>query len=103
MQPYTNQSPFHISAAPAAPAAPNYQCLVDSVNYSGGIIGAFFDRRQKLQESIQRHNQQGFRLRQVLPAKVSVLTTLVQLLCLAITFLLWALEQGETLILERNL
>lgn len=95
------QTPYNAPRAPAAqPHA--YQCLVTSVDYNGGLIGAMVDRRNKLQTAIQQLNSQGFRLRQVLPAKQSIGSLLVQLLCLTVTLCLWAPERGETLIFERG-
>lgn len=92
----------YVSHPPTQHQANAYQCLVASVDYNGGIIGAFTDRRAKLQTTIQNYNSQGYRLRQVLSAKTTIGSVIVQLLCLTITLLLWAPEREETLIFERN-
>jgi|TARA_B110000495_G_C22394582_1_gene252994 hypothetical protein len=80
--------------------SPSYTAVVSSVNYVGGIIGLFIDDRKKLESAIQEKNDQGYRLRTVLPAKNSVFSLLIQLICLALTCLLWTPIRGETLIFE---
>ena len=77
-----------------------YTTIVSSVNYVGGIIGIFIDDRKKLEEAIQEKNNQGYRLRTVLPAKQSLFSLLIQGICLAITLMFWAPVRGETLIFE---
>ena len=89
--PIENQSPGQTRS---------YAAAVRSVDYVGGIIGLFFDDRKKLQAAIQVMNDEGYRLRSVLPAKNSVLSVLIQVLCLSLTLLLWAPVRGETLIFE---
>ena len=83
-----------------ASEAQSYTAVVSSVNYVGGIIGVFIDDRKKLEAAIQEKNDQGYRLRTVLPAKNSLFSLLIQLICLSVTLLLWAPVRGETLIFE---
>ncbi len=78
------------------------ECKVIAVMYTGGIIGAFSDQKMKLQVAIQEMNDAGYRLNSVLPPKVNILMALIQLICLSVTFLLWAPLPGETLIFERE-
>ena len=74
---------------------------VTSVDYAGGIIGLFIDDRKKLQNSIQISNNQGFRLRSILPPKQSIFSLLLQIFCLCLTALLWCPVRGETLVFEK--
>lgn len=81
---------------------PTVQCAVVSVAYKGGLIGMFTDNRKVLEKKIQEYNDEGFRLRSVLAAKVNVIDLIVQIICLTITLLIWAPARGETLVFERE-
>ena len=74
---------------------------ISQVTYTGGIIGMFSDRRRKLELHIQRENEDGWRLRHVLPPKNTLFQTMLQAVCLIVTVMLWAPEPGETLIFEQ--
>lgn len=80
---------------------PEIRTRVVSMFYAGGIIGLFLSRREALEHKIHEYNCRGFRLRHVLPPKVSVFTGLLQTVALLMTFALWAPEPGETLIFEK--
>ena len=67
--------------------SPALTAAVRSVDYVGGIIGLFIDDRKKLERAIQTMNDRGYRLRTVLPAKHSVFSILIQVICLSITFM----------------
>jgi hypothetical protein len=75
---------------------------VVQMNYTGGIIGIFSNKRIKLESEIQRWNGDGYRLRHVLPSKSGIAQAIVQLLCLTVTLMIWCVEPGETLVFERG-
>ena len=79
----------------------NLQCSVVSVSYKGGLIGMVADNKKILETKIQEHNDNGFRLRQVLPPKANLIDLIVQLVFLTVTLLIYAPLKGETLIFER--
>ena len=86
----------------ASSTGTTYQCRVVGVNYHGGIIGLFIDEKKKLEGVIQQWNDQGYRLREVLPAKLTILSFFFRVILLIVTLLLWTWEPGETLIFERR-
>lgn len=86
----------------AMPATLQLESKVIQMSYHGGLIGMFSDNRKKLQDEIQRWNDDGFRLRHVLPGKPGIFTVIVQAVCLFFTMMLWAPVPGEALVFERG-
>ena len=98
-----------LSLAPSPEtAAPSVQpqqlnTKVVQMSYSGGIIGMLLsNKRKKLEDEIQRWNDDGYRLRHVLPGKPGLADVIVQAIILVCTFMLYAPTPGEALIFERN-
>ncbi|MFA4844947.1 MAG: hypothetical protein WC654_00085 [Patescibacteria group bacterium] len=81
-----------------------FESRVATLSYAGGLIGAMTGglQRRKLETTIARYNEEGYRLAHVLPAKTGILFHLIGLVCLLITLFLWAPQPGETLIFERR-
>ncbi|MBI4438151.1 hypothetical protein HY631_04335 [Candidatus Uhrbacteria bacterium] len=91
------------SPGPAEVPVP-VESRVATLSYAGGLVGAMTGglQRRKLETTIARYNEKGYRLAHVLPAKTGILFHLLALVCLLVTLFLYAPQAGETLIFERR-
>lgn len=79
-----------------------FHCRVEPVTYNGGIIGIFSPKRKKLESTIQKYNDEGYRLRHVLPSKSAAFDVVIQIVILVGTLFIWTIEPGETLVFEKR-
>ncbi|MDX9724373.1 MAG: hypothetical protein RBU37_26730 [Myxococcota bacterium] len=69
----------------------------------GGLIGMFSSRAHVLGSQIDRYNNEGWNVVQVLEAeKGNLLVTMLSLLVLCFTFFLWTFMPSYMVILEKD-
>jgi hypothetical protein len=77
---------------------------VERVQLSGGLIGMLATNpRKALDQAVQRANQQGWRVRQVIAdSNANLIESLLRSIILIVTLLLWTPANGYFVVLERD-
>jgi hypothetical protein len=89
-----------VLSAPQAKSS-NIETSVFLMRYRAGWLAMFSSAKNQLEQQINSYNQRGYRLRHVLPARMSGPEILLSLLLFIVTFGFYTRTSGETLIFEK--
>ena len=76
---------------------------VERIRYSGGILGLIFgSSRGKLENAVQKHNDEGWNLHFIHQDSPNLLIWLFRFLILILTIGLWTIGDSELLVFQKE-
>jgi hypothetical protein len=73
------------------------------VSITGGFVGFFSDTPYKLNQMIEKINKDGYKVVQIVPEKTDLLSILIMLLLLVVTFGIYTQAPGYYIVYEREI